>query len=106
LYAFIKLKLQVVDPENEFFVCGGAHFHLNDNVSMQTVGLRPKTSSRNLSASSLTASKGVACRFQFFFQLLVLAYSKEEVGHFMLGYVTWPRRSPDLSALNYFHEVT
>jgi hypothetical protein len=65
LYAFIELKLQIVYPENESFVCGEAHFHLNDNVNMQNVGLGPKKSSRNLSASSLTESKGMACRFQF-----------------------------------------
>lgn len=83
MYAFIELKLQIVDPENELFVCGEAHFHLNDNVNMQNIGLGSKKSSRKQGASSLTESKGMACRFQFFFKLLVLV-SKAEVGHFLL----------------------
>lgn len=66
MYAFVELKLQIVDPENELFMCGEAHFHLNDNVNLQNVGLGLKKSSRNLSASSLTENKGMACRFQFF----------------------------------------
>jgi len=66
LYSFVELKLQIVDPENELFVCGEARFHLNDNVNTQNVSLGLKKSSRNLSTSSLTESKGMACRFQLF----------------------------------------
>jgi len=75
---FIELKLQIVDQENELFVGGETHFHMNDNVNMQNVGLGPKKSSRNISASSLTESKGMACRFQFFFNYWSLFIRKRK----------------------------